>query len=257
MFSLESITLLIVGFIGGFLGSEVGAGGMIMLPALLFMGLSPAVAVATHVLAGWVTNAVAGYEYLRGGRVQNDVVFHLAPVAFVGAIVGSWLIAMIDSARASSIIAVLFAVVFLLIFVVFRKGIAGLRAGSQRYTHTRKLLAGLGAFILGVYGGFFSVGVTTLFIVLIVFILRRDFKQAAADAIAISSIFLLGSLVQFAGSGLIVYSMAIPLAVGAAVGAYYGSRSAMRHGNRWLKFLVMAVVIVAIIKLSYSAFASN
>ena len=74
MFSWESITLLIVGFIGGFLGSEVGAGGMIMLPALLFMGLSPAVAVATHALAGCVTNLVAGYEYWRNKRIQYDIV---------------------------------------------------------------------------------------------------------------------------------------------------------------------------------------
>lgn len=253
MFTLESVALLIVGFIGGFLGSEVGAGSMITLPALLFLGLSPAVAVATNALSAWVTNAVAGYEYWRNKRIQYDILFHLAPIAFVGSIIGARLISAISPAQASSIIAVLFAVVFLLIFIVFRKGMSGLQAGSQIYGHTRKLLGGIGAFILGIYGGFFAVGVTTLLLALIVGLFRRDFKQAAADAVAISAVFLLGSLVQFAGTGLIQYAYAIPLAAGSVVGAYYGSRTAMRRGNRWIKGLVMAMVLLVIAKLAYSA----
>ena len=128
-----------------------------------------------------------------------------------------------------------------------------LRAGSARYSNGRKILAGIGAFVLGVYGGFFSVGVTTLFIVLIVILLRRDFTQAAADAIAISAVFLLGSLVQFATTDLIRYEYAIPLAIGSAFGAYWGSRTALKFGNRWLKGLVMMMVLLAIAKLSYSA----
>ena len=255
MFSLESIVLLVVGFIGGFLGSEVGAGAMITLPALLFLGLPPAAAVATNALSAWITNLVAGYEYWRNKRIQYDIVFHLAPLAFVGSIFGARLISVINPVQASSIIAILFAVVFLILFVVFRKGMPGMKQGSSKYDHTRKILAGIGAFLLGVYGGFFAVGVTTLFLALIIGLLRRDFTQAAADAVAISAIFLLGSLVQFAGGDLIQYSYAIPLALGCAFGAYYGSRTAMKRGNGWIKGLVMIMVLMVIAKLSYTAFA--
>jgi len=253
MFTLEGIALLIVGFIGGFLGSEVGAGAMITLPALLFLGFAPAAAVATNTLSAWATNAVAGFEYWKNKKIQYDIVFHLAPVAFVGSIIGARLISLVDPVKAASIIAILFAVVFLLIFIVFRKGLRGMAAGSARYSHARKILGGIGAFVLGVYGGFFSVGVTTLFLALIVILLPRDFTQAAADAVAISAVFLLGSLVQFASSDLINYSYAIPLALGSVFGAYYGSRTAMKFGNRWIKGLVMTAVLAVIFKLSYSA----
>jgi hypothetical protein len=128
-----------------------------------------------------------------------------------------------------------------------------MQSGSTQYAHLRKILAGIGACILGFYGGFFAVGVTTLFLIMIVVLLRRDFTQAAADAVGISAIFLLGSLVQFASTNLIQYSYAIPLAIGSAFGAYWGSRTAMKFGNKWLKGLVMAMVLVVIFKLSYTA----
>ncbi len=254
---VTSIALLIVGFAGGFLGSEVGAGSMITLPALFFLGLSPATAVATNILSAWSINAVAAFEYWKNKKIQYDIIFHLAPLAFVGAILGSRLITQIDAQKASSIVAVLFAVVFLLIFIVFRKGMAGLQAGSHRYSHLRKFMAAGGAFILGVYGGFFSVGVTTLFIALFVVLLRRSLVEAAADAVTISAVFLTGSMVEFAAGNIINYNLAIPLAIGSVIGAYIGSRVALKFGNHWLRGLVMAMVILVVIKLGYSAFLST
>jgi uncharacterized protein len=152
---------------------------------------------------------------------------------------------------ASAIIAVLFVFVFLVLFAVLRHGTAGLHAGSNIFSGERKLLAAAFAFGLGVYGGFFSVGVTTLFIIMIVYVLRRDFVQAAADAVWISSVFLLGSLITFGLGGLVDYRLAVPLALGSVIGAHIGARTAVKFGNGWLKSLVMVMVVLVIVKLLY------
>lgn len=246
-----TIILLFAGFAGGFIGSEVGAGALITLPVLLFLGLPPATAIATNVLSAWLINAVAAYDYWRTHKVQQRIVWHLAPIALIGAIVGAELIIHLDQRTASAIIAVLFTFVFLVLFALLKHGTAGLQAGSNSFSKARKLLAAAFAFGLGVYGGFFAVGVTTLFVIMIVYVLRRDFVQAAADSVWISSVFLLGSLITFGMNGLIEYRLAIPLALGSVIGAHVGAQAAVKFGNRWLKGLVMVIVILVVAKLAY------
>ena len=41
----DILLMSLVGLIGGFVGSQAGAGSLITLPALLFLGLPPALAV--------------------------------------------------------------------------------------------------------------------------------------------------------------------------------------------------------------------
>lgn len=251
MEDIAPIILIFAGFIGGFIGSEVGAGALVTLPVLLFLGLPPAAAVATNVLSAWLINAVASYDYFKTHKVQQRIVWHLAPVALVGAIIGAELIIQLDQRTASAIVAVLFTFVFLVLFALLRHGTAGLKAGSSAFSGARKLLAAGFVFGLGVYGGFFAVGVTTLFVIMIVYVLRRDFMQAAADAVWISAVFLLGSLVTFSMNGLIEWRLAIPLALGSVVGAHVGTQAAVKFGNRWLKGLVMTIVILVVVKLAY------
>lgn len=254
---METIFLIIAGFVGGFIGSEVGAGALITLPALLFLGLPPAAAVATNALSAWLINAVAAYDYWRSKKVRYDIVLHLAPTALAGAIIGSELIMRIDQKTASAIVAVLFIFVFLVLLAILRTGKAGLRSGSANFSGPRKLLAAAFSFGLGVYGGFFAVGVTTLIVMMMVYVLRRDFIEGAADAIWISAIFLLGALITFSVSGLVNYTLAIPLALGSVVGAHIGARTAVHRGNHWLKGLVVVIVLVVVVKLGYQVMDSG
>jgi uncharacterized membrane protein YfcA len=244
------LLLAVIGFIGGFVGSEVGAGALITLPALLFLGLSPAAAVATNSLSAWLTNAVAAFDYARDKKIQWRIVIPLAPLALLGAIIGSELIIDIDTHTASAIIALLFGFVFLTIFGFARKGTVGMHGGVVRYSNARKLIAGILAFALGVYGGFFTVGVTTLFVMMLAYLLKRDFMQSAADSVMISAVFLLGSLITFSMTGLIDYKLALPLALGSVVGAHIGTKAAERYGNRWLRRLIFVIGFIVIIRLA-------
>lgn len=250
---MESFIPIILGFaglVGGFVGSEVGAGALITVPVLLFLGLSPAAAVATSALSAWLINAVASFDYWRSGVIQKQLVWRLAPFALVGAVIGAQLIVSIDERTASGIVAVLFAFVFLVLFAVARTKGAGLRAGSMAFDAGRKALAAAFAFGLGVYGGFFTVGVTTLFVIMFVYVLRRNFVQAAADSVFVSTIFLAGSLITFIIDGIIEWQFAVPLALGSVIGAHIGTRTALRYGSGWLRGLVALVVVTVVVQLA-------
>ncbi len=81
-FSLLLI-LMVFGFLAAFIDSVVGGGGLIGLPALLFVGLSPAAAVATNKLAGTMGSLTSTITFYRSGKMDFKTVAKFFPLVFV------------------------------------------------------------------------------------------------------------------------------------------------------------------------------
>ena len=77
-FSLLLI-LVLFGFLAAFIDSVVGGGGLIGLPALLFVGLSPAAAVATNKLAGTMGSLTSTITFYRSGKMDFKSVAKFFP----------------------------------------------------------------------------------------------------------------------------------------------------------------------------------
>lgn len=101
------LLMIIAGFFGGFIGAQVGSGAMITLPALLFLGMPPVLAVGTNMLSAWLINVVAFLKYLKSGKVIiGSQTASFAVVAFVGSLIGASLLLIIDKALLSKIVAI-------------------------------------------------------------------------------------------------------------------------------------------------------
>lgn len=235
-----------VGLIGGFVGAQVGAGALITLPALLFLGLSPTLAIGTNILSGWLINIVAVFKYWKGRKINFPVVVPLSLISLVGAFIGANLVLDIDKEILSKIVAFFF---FCLIFLIFKKPTAGLEVENKKLNRKDYVIASILCFVLGIYGGFFSVGVATFLIFLFVLLLGRDLMQGIADAVFVTSIMLIAALVVFVRRENIDFNFAIPLAISSMVGSYIGAHTALKFGDKWLKGLLIAVVMVLILKL--------
>ncbi len=244
---MEIIIILIAGFFGGFFGAQVGAGAMITLPTLIFLGLGPGLAIGTNIISGWFINIAAVVKYWKSKKIDFQLVIPLSLIALVGSFVGSNLVISIDEYTLNKIVPFFF--VILIFVLIFKKPIAIPKAG--RPNKKALIIAYLLSFILGVYGGFFLVGVTTFFILLLAFILKKDLLWAVANAVFITAIFLVGAFITFALKKNIDYSLAIPLATASIIGSYIGAHTALKFGNKWLKFLIAMVAIASIIKLLF------
>ncbi|YAR64283.1 TSUP family transporter [Bacillus cytotoxicus] len=67
--SLQVIVLLVAfGFLASFIDSVVGGGGLISLPALMFVGLSPASAIATNKLASTMGAFTSTIYFIRSKK---------------------------------------------------------------------------------------------------------------------------------------------------------------------------------------------
>lgn len=83
--SVEMLIFLIAaGFIAAFVDSVVGGGGVISLPALLFVGLPPTVALGTNKLASTFSSLTSSVIFLISGKINVKLVSILFPLPLSG-----------------------------------------------------------------------------------------------------------------------------------------------------------------------------
>ena len=86
-----SIVLIIIllGFLAAFIDAVVGGGGLISIPALLAVGMPPAIALGTNKLASSFGSLTSAFRFLRSGNVDLKIVGKLFPFVFILAICGA------------------------------------------------------------------------------------------------------------------------------------------------------------------------
>jgi uncharacterized protein len=243
------IFISLAGLAGGFIGAQVGAGALITLPALMFIGLEPTLAIGTNILSGWIINIVAVFKYWKNCKINFRLVVPLSIISLIGAFIGANLVLNIKKELLSKIVAVFFLG---LVFLIFKKPTAGLEMENKKLEKKNFIIAGILCFVLGVYGGFFSVGVTTFLIFLFVLLLGRNLIQGIADALFVTSVMLVAALIVFVKKNNIDFSLAIPLAIASIIGSYIGAHAALKYGVKWIRGLLIVAVIALIIKLLFN-----
>lgn len=245
---IDILIVCVAGFIGGFIGSQVGAGAIITLPALLLIGMPLPLAVATNTLSGWLINVVAGVKYWRHDKVHFGFLIPLSIVAAIGAWVGAQLLFIVDTTILSRIFAVIFS--GLGIALLIRPKVQKDKS-AKKLTGLRLFIGLILAFILGLYGGILSVGVTTFAILAFNLILKQPRIEAIANSVVISAILLTSSTLFFILNGKISYAEAVPLAITSIIGSYIGARIVMKKSDAYFKALLILVLTLVIVELVF------
>lgn len=127
---LFSITaLFFFGFIGAFINSVVGGGGLITLPALLFVGLPPATAIATNKLAASLGNFTSMMTFLRAGKIDIKMLGPIVPFVFIGSMLGAFTVHHVDSEILRPL--VLFLLIGVLIYTFIKKDLGKVKDGEK------------------------------------------------------------------------------------------------------------------------------
>src|SRR5690349_13434498 len=92
----EVVLLSIAGFLCGFIGSQVGAGAIFTVPALLALGLPLPFAIATQSISGEVINGVAAYSYWKKKKLNIKKALPFAFLASIGSYLGAKLLFKLD-----------------------------------------------------------------------------------------------------------------------------------------------------------------
>jgi len=96
--STTLLMLLLVGLLSGFIDSVAGGGGLLALPALLFVGLPPQVALGTNKLQGSFGTLSAGWNFISKKQVSLGKAMPGILFTLIGASTGALLVQSLDPA---------------------------------------------------------------------------------------------------------------------------------------------------------------
>ena len=248
--------LCLAAFCAGFFDSIVGGGGLIQLPAVLIClpGLPIPTAFGTNKSAAIFGNTVAMWQYSRRVKLRWDSLLPATVAAFISAYLGAWTVRTLAHFQPELLRGlVLFLLVAVALHTFFKKELGELHHPRWAAHHERLagIVLGLG---LGFYDGFFGPGTGTFLLFAFVSLFRFDFLHASAHAKFVNFATNLSPVLYFAWHGNVLWKYSIPMGICNLAGAYVGSHLALQKGNRFIRGLFLAVLVLLVGRLVWEYF---
>jgi uncharacterized membrane protein YfcA len=245
---LQALAILAAGGAAGAINVVVGSGTLITFPVLLAFGYAPVVANVSNTI-GLVPGSVAGaIGYRRELAGQGRRVRTLACATAAGAAIGATLLLTLPASAFKAIVPVFIAAALVLIIVQPRLG--ALLRRHRGHAHERigpLTLAAVG--LTGVYGGYFGAAQGIMLLAILGLALDDALQRvnSVKNVLAGLANLLSGLIFAFVAH---VYWPAVGLI---AIGSICGGALSARYGRRLpptpLRALIVAVGIVAIVRL--------
>jgi uncharacterized membrane protein YfcA len=260
---------LAVGFISGMFG--IG-GGFLMTPLLIFIGITPAVSVATvssHIAASSMSSALS---YWRRKAIDVPLAMMLLAGGIVGTAGGVWVFTLLRAADlldlviAMSYVVLLVAVGAMMVIEAVRAIVRAYqgypvvlrRPGSHTWLHGLPFkvrfkrskiyvsavpVLGIG-FIIGFIGSLMGIGGGFLLVPMLIYFLRVPTATVIGTSTVLTLITMASATVMHAATNHLVDALlALILMVGGVVGAQFGARAGQRMKAERLRFLLGLLVL--------------
>jgi uncharacterized membrane protein YfcA len=268
---------LAVGFISGMFG--IG-GGFLMTPLLIFLGVTPAVAVASvasHIAASSMSGAIS---YWRRNAVDIALASMLLVGGLIGTTAGVWLftllreIGQIDLTIGLSYVLLLGIVGALMVtesvraIMRSRHGlpVALRRPGSHTWFHglpfklrfkrSRIYVSAIPVwaigFIIGFVGAVMGIGGGFLLVPMLIYLLRVPTATVIGTSMVLTLVTMASATVLHAVTNHLVDALlALILMVGGVVGAQFGARAGTKISGEGLRLLLGLLVLAVGIRFAF------
>lgn len=247
---MEAATLAFLaaaGFVASFIDSQVGGGGVISLPALLAAGLPPHLALGTNKLAGTAASFSASVNYGRSGAVPWRDAARWMPLSFVGALLGVYVVLHVAGTFLLGAVLVLMAA--MTAYVLLRPAF-GKEDRLRPATRPEALAMAACALAIGIYDGFLGPGTGSFLLFVVVALLGYGFRKAAALGRVLNFASNAAALAYFVAAGQVLWEAGIPMALAMLAGGWTGSHVGLKHGDRWLKPLFVAITLALMVRVA-------
>ncbi|MEO6742363.1 MAG: TSUP family transporter [Chthoniobacteraceae bacterium] len=245
----QYLLLALAGAAAGFIDAIAGGGGLISVPALLWAGLPPQVALGTNKLQSTSGTLLAVAHYTRAGLIGWRSLRLTLVITFVAAAGGAWAVAVMDPALLRRTVPSLLITVA--IYTLLNRKL-GERSRAARIGMTAFALI-FGA-LLGFYDGFFGPGVGSFWMFACVLTLGQDLRAATGTTKALNLASNLAALITFALGKCLRFDAGLAMIIGQLAGARLGSGLVIAHGTRIIRPLFIAVALALALRLAWQAF---
>ena len=238
------LTVLPMVFLAAVVDSICGGGGLISLPSYTLAGLNYDIASGTNKFSAMFGTLTATIRYFRDGKVMIKPALWASVLALPGSYIGTRLAMLLGSEIMT--IVMLCCMPIVAIAVLFR---GKKETAPKPMTRARLMLCGLSGFAVGVYDGFFGPGPGTFLIILFTWLGGMDMVTASGTAKPVNLASNVASLIARIMAGQVLFSLAIPAMCMSVAGGYIGAFLAVRKGARFVRYVMMGVLALLMVKL--------
>lgn len=241
------VFICFMAFLAGFVDASAGGGGIITIPAYLFIGLPPHIALGTNKLSSCCGTLFAVISFWRGKAVNMRSALYAAAGSFVGSALGARTALMLDSGTLRTMLFILLPCAAAVIFFNRRLG------ESESTVALSSLKFALLSFTIGLliggYDGLVGPGTGTFAIIAFSLLMHFDLRTASGNAKILNLVSNVTSVVTFAAAGTIAYSIALPAGLCGIAGNCLGAHCALKGGARFIRPMLLVVLALLMIKL--------
>lgn len=228
------------GFACGFINTLAGSGSLITLPLLIFLGLPANVANGTNRVAILLQNVVGTGSFHHQKMLDWRGGLALGIPAVVGSAIGAQIAVNLDEITMRRSIGALMIVMLIVILLRPQRWLEG-QPEAKRSGWKQWLIF----FGIGIYGGFIQAGVGIFLLAGLVLSAGYDLVRANAIKALIIACFTLSALAVFVLNGQVEWGIGLIMAIGSMLGAWVGARVAVKRGAVFVRWLLIAVVLVS------------
>jgi uncharacterized membrane protein YfcA len=244
--------LCAAGFIAGFIDAVAGGGGLITLPSLLAAGLPPHIALGTNKFQSMFGTSFALLNFTRKRKVVWRIAAVGVPAALAGAVIGAKTALFVPPSLVAKIIVAVIPP--LAAFVFFSGRVLRLRHETETREWHIWVLTPLACLAIGTYDGFLGPGTGTFLIIALAFLPRIQLVEASATAKIFNLASNAGAFVTFLVSGCVYFPYAMAMAGFNILGNIMGSHYAMKHGQEFIKKILLVSLSLLFIYLVWKYF---
>jgi uncharacterized protein len=266
-----------VGFISGMFG--IG-GGFLMTPLLIFIGISPAVAVASvasHIAASSCSGVIA---YWRRRALDFALALMLLGGGLIGTMVGVWLFSVLRSLGQLDLMiglsyVTLLGVVGALMIIESARAIARARNGRSaeirrpgshtwihglpfkvRFKQSKIYVSAIPLWVIGFTVGFIGaimgIGGGFLLVPALIYIMRVPTAVVVGTSMILTLVTMGAATIMHAATNhLVDVVLALILMVGGVIGAQFGARAGQRIRGEQLRLLLGILVLLVGLRFAF------
>lgn len=236
-------------FLGSFVDSIAGGGGIITLPAYMLAGLPVHTASGTNKLVAVFGSVTSSYGYLKSGNVMVRIALLSALGSLMGGALGTRLALFIPETTLEIIMMIVLPVVA--IFLSLNKSF-GMDHKPRQLQPVMKSMTAFGiGLVIGCYDGMIGPGTGTFLIIAFSGILGLDLLVSGGCAKVSNMASNIASAIVWSFNGKAMFSLLIPAAICSMAGGYLGTKFAIKGGSKRIRKVMFVVLALLFAKMIY------
>lgn len=240
--SWQIIAILVAaGFMVGIINTLAGSGTIITYSLFMLLGLPANYANGTIRLGVIMQTLAASLTFKKGGVLDYKKGLKLGIPVVIGSIIGAQIASTINKDIFEKVVAGVMIMMLFFIFFDPNKWIEGQAEKRAKKPGFVQILIFLG---IGFYGGFIHIGVG--FFLLAGLVLNAGYDLVRANALKVFIVLLYSpfALGVFMFNGQVHYAMGLIAAIGNIFGGIVASQFAIKRGAKFLRWVLIIIIIL-------------